>query len=97
MKSINQDDKKDDVVLSNIDYTQIEENDPSLTDGYRLVFDREVPFELRIGDDNSGPQEVASFESIRAKILLIGEDSNPGQVRIELSCENDLFFHFTHE
>jgi len=97
MKSINQDDKKDDPVLSNIDYTQIEENDPSLTDGYRLVFDREVPFELRIGDDNSGPQEVASFESIRAKILLIGEDSNPGQVRIELSCENDLFFHFTHE
>lgn len=97
MKSISQDDKKDEVVLSNIDYTQIEENDPSLTDGYRLVFDREVPFELRIGDDNSGPQEVASFESIRAKILLIGEDSNPGQVRIELSCENDLFFHFTHE
>lgn len=97
MKSSYQDEKNSEAVFSNIDYTQIEENDPSLTDGFRLVFDREVPFELRIGDDTSGPQEVASFESIRAKILIIGEEQNPGQVRIELSCENDLFFHFTHE
>ena len=90
------DDKKDDDILQNLDYTHIEENDPSLGDGHVLVFDREVPFELRL-EDNSGPQEVASFESIRAKILVMGEDSYPTQVRIELSCENDLFFHFTHE
>ncbi len=97
MKSSYQDEKNNEAMLYNIDNTQIEENDPSLTDGYRLLFDREVPFELRIGDDSSGPQEVASFESIRAKILSIGDDSSPGQIRIELSCENDLFFHFTHE
>lgn len=98
MKNMNSiDDKKDENILNNLDYTQIEENDPSLADGHRLVFDREVPFELRLGDDNSGPQEVASFESIRAKILVLGDDSNPNQIRVELSCENDLFFHFTHE
>lgn len=91
------DDKKEDNILSNLDYTQIEENDPSLSEGHKLVFDREVPFELRLGDDTNGPQEVASFESIRAKILLLGDDNNPMQIRIELSCENDLFFHFTHE
>ena len=34
------------------------------------MFDREVPFELRL-EDNNGPQEVASFESIRAKILVM--------------------------
>ena len=90
-------DKKDENILNNLDYTQIEENDPSLADGHRLVFDREVPFELRLGDETNGPQEVASFESIRAKILIMGDESNPNQVRIELSCENDLFFHFTHE
>ena len=90
------DDKKEENILSNLDYTHIEENDPSLADGHRLVFDREVPFELRL-EDNTGPQEVASFESIRAKILVMGDDSNPTQVRIELSCENDLFFYFTHE
>lgn len=89
-------DKKDGDMIYNLDYTQIEENDPSLCDGHRLVFDREVPFELRL-EDNNGPQEVASFESIRAKVLVMGDDSNPNQIRIELSCENDLFFHFTHE
>ena len=94
MKS--QEDKKEGDLIYNLDYTQIEENDPSLAEGHRLVFDREVPFELRL-EDNNGPQEVASFESIRAKILIIGDDNNPNQIRIELSCENDLFFHFTHE
>lgn len=93
MKSLEE--KKNDMVY-NLDYTQIEENDPSLSEGHRLVFDREIPFELRL-EDNSGPQEVASFESIRAKILVMGDDNNPNAVRIELSCENDLFFHFTHE
>jgi hypothetical protein len=90
------DDKKDENMVYNLDYTQIEENDPSLTEGHRIVFDREVPFELRL-EDNNGPQEVASFESIRAKVLVLGDDNAPNQVRVELSCENDLFFHFTHE
>jgi len=29
--------------------------------------------------------------------LILGDDTNPTQIRVELSCENDLFFHFTHE
>jgi hypothetical protein len=85
-----------DTVLGSFDFTAIEELDPSLAEGHRLVYDREVPFELRLEDTN-GPQEVASFEAIRAKILLMGDDSSPTQIRVELSCENDLFFHFTNE
>ena len=84
------------VVLANFDFTEIEEKDPSLSEGHRLLYDREVPFELRLEDQN-GPQEVASFEAIRCKILLGGEENNPSQIRIELSCENDLFFHFTSD
>ncbi len=83
-------------LLGNFDFSGIEELDPSLAEGHRLVYDREVPFELRLEDTN-GPQEVASFEAIRSKILILGEDVNPSQIRIELSCENDLFFHFTNE
>jgi hypothetical protein len=82
--------------IGNFDFSAIEELDPSLSEGHKLVYDKEVPFELRL-DDTNGPQEVASFEAIRAKILIIGEDNNPQQVRLELSCENDLFFHFTCE
>jgi hypothetical protein len=90
--------KKEDYnnLLSNIDNIPIEEIDPSLTEGHRLSFDREVPFELRL-DDSNGPHEVASFEAIRVKMLTLGDETNPTQIRIELSCENDLFFHFTCE
>jgi hypothetical protein len=97
MKTQSTDDKNNENFLSNLDFTQIEENDPSLCEGHKLLFDREVPFELRVGDESTGPQEVAYFESIRAKVLVVGEETCPSQVRIELSCENDLFFHFTHE
>jgi hypothetical protein len=88
--------KEENNVFGNFDFSSIEEQDPSLAEGHRLVYDREVPFELRL-EETTGPQEIASFEAIRAKILIIGDDSVPAQIRIELSCENDLFFHFTCE
>ena len=83
-------------ILSNFDFTEIEEKDPSLSEGHKLLYDQEVPFELRLEDNNS-PQEVASFEALRCKILLGGVENNPNQIRLELSCENDLFFHFTSD
>ena len=83
-------------VLANFDFSEIDAKDPSLSEGHKLIYNREVPFELRL-EDNDGPQEVASFEAIRCKILLGGEENNPIQIRIELSCENDLFFHFTSD
>ena len=83
-------------ILSNFDFREIDAKDPSLSEGHKLIYNREVPFELRL-EDTDGPQEVASFEAIRCKILLGGEENNPSQIRIELSCENDLFFHFTSD
>ena len=97
MKNYREEENKSiDNVVGNFDFSAIEELDPSLVEGHRINYDKEVPFELRL-EDNNGPQEVASFEAIRAKILILGNDSNPEQIRIELSCENDLFFHFTNE
>ena len=83
-------------VLANFDFSEIDAKDPSLSEGHKLIYNREVPFELRL-EDNDGPQEVASFEAIRCKILIGGEENNPVQIRLELSCENDLFFHFTSD
>ena len=96
MNSSYQKREEDNNVLSNFDFSDIEEKDPSLAEGHHLLYDREVPFELRL-EDSQGPQEVASFEAIRAKILLGGDESAPSQIRIELSCEKDMFFHFTSE
>ena len=96
MNSSYQKREEDNNVLSNFDFSEIEEKDPSLAERHHLLYDREVPFELRL-EDSQGPQEVASFEAIRAKILLGGDESAPSQIRIELSCEKDMFFHFTSE
>ena len=78
----------------------------TIAEGHVVAFDREAPFELRIQDPNSGPQEVGTLEAIRVKILQLvsaklltemkGEPGNLQNVKIELTSENDLFFHYTH-
>eukprot|EP00347_Sterkiella_histriomuscorum_P017734 403348200 len=84
-------------VLNAFDFTAIDEMDPSLAEGHSVLYDREAPFELRIQDPNNGPQEVGTLEAIRVKILVLGDDNNHIQnVKIELTSENDLFFHYTH-
>ena len=67
----NNEERKDESnILNTFDFSGIEELDPSLSEGHRLIYDREVPFELRLEDTN-GPQEVGSLEGIRVKILII--------------------------
>lgn len=83
--------------LDAFDFAAIEEMDPSLAEGHRVVYDREVPFELRVQDAETGPQEVGTFEAIRVKVLALGDDAqSPQHCRIELTSESDLFFHYTH-
>jgi len=36
-----------------------------------MIYDREVPFELRIQDANTGPQEVGTLEAIKVKLLVL--------------------------
>ena len=43
----------------------------TLAEGHVVAYDREAPFELRIQDPNSGPQEVGTLEAIRVKILQL--------------------------
>ena len=40
--------------------------------------------------------QVGTLEAIKVKILIMGEEQNPLTLRIELTSENDLFFHFNH-
>lgn len=91
-----QEERGDASLLNSFDFSAIEEMDPSLADGHRVLYDREVPFELRIQDPSSGPQEVGTLESIRVKVLMLGEDTNPQHLKLELTSENDLFFHYLH-
>lgn len=75
------------------EFRSLEELDPSVSDGFRIVYDREVPFELRPAD--SAEQEVGALEGIKVKVLTAGEENAITAVRVELSSEADLFFHYT--
>ena len=63
-----------------------------------MVYDREVPFELRVQESSEGPQPVGTLEAIKVKLLVLGEpEGSVTSVRMELSSEADLFFHYTHQ
>lgn len=40
-------------------------------DGFRVLYDREVPFELRVQESADGPQQVGTLEAIKAKVLIM--------------------------
>ena len=65
-----------------------------------MLYDREVPFEMRAegggAAGGAGRELVGSMEGIKVKILTMGDEFALQQIRVELSSENDLFFHFTH-
>jgi len=73
--------------------TSIDDLDPSLADGFRLVYDRECPLEIRVQESS---QQVGTLEAVRVKVLVQGEEDAPAAVRVELSSDTDLFFHFSH-
>lgn len=116
---------------------RVKDSDPSLVGGYTIVYDREVPFEIRAADA-PGDENAGAYEGLMVKILiqnnsnnLNGSQSNPygnsssatanlanflsrnnnrnndnsdenggsnsgvSSVRVELSSETDLFFHYT--
>ena len=87
---------QEDSVLAQFDFSAIEEMDPSLSGGHRVIYDREVPFELRVQQVADTPQEVGTLEAVKVKLLLLGDDERPTTVKMELTSENDLFFHYTH-
>lgn len=40
-------------------------------DGFRVIYDREVPFELRVQESADGPQQVGTLEAIKVKVLML--------------------------
>ncbi|ETV99780.1 hypothetical protein H310_07827 [Aphanomyces invadans] len=74
----------------------VDDVDPSIAGGYRVVYDRETPFELRIQDSDNAPQQVGTLEAIKVKILLLGDENDLKALKIELSTETDLFFYYSH-
>ncbi|CAI2379673.1 unnamed protein product [Moneuplotes crassus] len=83
-------------ILNAFDFRAIDQMDPSLAEGHKLIYEREVPFELRIQEGEGGPQEVGTLEAIKVKILVLEEEGNSDNIKVELTSENDMFFHYIH-
>eukprot|EP01062_Namystynia_karyoxenos_P077154 TRINITY_DN7710_c0_g1_i1.p1 TRINITY_DN7710_c0_g1~~TRINITY_DN7710_c0_g1_i1.p1 ORF type:complete len:288 (+),score=119.60 TRINITY_DN7710_c0_g1_i1:83-865(+) len=81
-------------LLGSMDFQPIYDMDPSLADGHREIYNREVPFELRTQESAQKPHDVGTLEGVKVKVLTMGEDGDQLSLRIELSSESDLFFHY---
>ena len=66
-------------------------------DGFQLFYEREVPFELRSAASVDHPTEVGALEAVKAKILVRGQPGRLEAIRVELSSESNLFFHYVHD
>jgi len=82
--------------ISKPDLSNIESKDPSLSDGFKIIYNKEVPLDLK-HQTNEGIEDIASLELIRFKILSDSKDKEapPTRIKIELSWEKDLLFHYT--
>lgn len=69
---------------------------PSLAEGFSLFYERECPFELRVRSKVDDRPEVGNLEGITVRILIKEDSTGMQGVRVELSSENDLFFHYMH-
>ena len=78
-----------------VDEPDFGDADPSTRDGFRVVYTKQVPFEMRIQAEDT-PQEVGTLEAITCTVCVQGDSVAPTAVRLELSSEQDLFFHFSH-
>ena len=82
--------------LQSFDFSTIDDMDPSLANGHRAIYEREVPMELRVQQAENTPQEVGTLEAVKVKLLVRGEEAAPTAIRVEITSENDLFFNYTH-
>ena len=70
-----------------------EQSDPSRHGGFNILYDREVPVDVRQGNA-SASRTATTVEPLRVKILVNGDAGST--CKIEITSENDLFFHFVH-
>lgn len=84
--------------VSSLDFACIDELDPSIADGSRLIYERELSMDIRAMSPSDGlaeePLNTSSTEAIKVKLLTKGTEDGFSSMRIEFSSESDLFFHY---
>lgn len=93
----NSKDEKLEDAIDKPNLSNIESQDPSLSNGYTIIFNKEVPLDLKL-ETKDGLKDVGSYELINFKLLSnsINKEEAPIKIKLELTWEKDLFFHYTN-
>ena len=85
------------MAINKPDLSIINDQDPSLSNSFKIMYNKRVPMEIKLKAKNK-EKDLSSFEPIKCKVLIDNEKGNimPNKIKIELSCENDIYFHFTN-
>ena len=65
----------------------------SPTRGYVELFHLQVPIELRSMETSD---QLGTIETLEFQLFIKGPKENPKEIKVELTSEIDLFFHYTH-
>lgn len=82
-------------MLESFNIDNINENDPSLEGGFNIKFIQDVPIEIRLVESEENDNEMGTLESLKVKLLYTADIFNPELIKIEITSESDLFFHYT--
>mmetsp|Transcript_56635 Transcript_56635/g.64916 ORF Transcript_56635/g.64916 Transcript_56635/m.64916 type:complete len:236 (+) Transcript_56635:40-747(+) len=83
-------------LLNTFDFSEIDSLDPSLSEGFRVIYEKDIPFHIRFEDSDPERPDNELIENIHIKMLILGDIQNPQVFKLELSSDNDLFFFYAH-
>jgi hypothetical protein len=85
------------IAINDPDLSILNAQDPSLSNSFKIIYYKRVPMEIKLKSKNK-EKDLSSFEPIILKLLIDNANENniPNHIKIELSSENDIYFHFTN-
>ena len=83
---------EEEMFFNKFDVAGMDDKDPSLLDDYVKIYEKEVPFEIKA--EGSTDSNSSAFEPLNCKILIKGDFNNPNSIKLELTCDKDLFFYY---
>ena len=74
-----------------IDIQSITELDPSLSDGHHISIELDLPMTVVLKGQEDA---LKSDEQMHLKVLVLGDEQEPGNIRFEITSMEDIFFHY---
>ena len=84
---------EEDLFFNKFECPEMEKKDPSLEEDFSKVYENEIPFEIRTEGVNDSKSSIN--ENLGCKVLIGGDFNSPSCIKVELTCDKDLFFFYS--